>query len=165
MWYREEWQLTQMRIAAYWNKWGSISNKFGLTRSCVKCCFSTITQGLTPVSRLWKPSNKWRDGISASTPQPKLSTFRFSPLRTPETCRLRKEVRVTWRCGQPSENLVASTARRMVLVGHTCSCSMLAQSYRTTWRVCRKSGCKLRFQQHYVLFSRFLNKHVARKKM
>jgi hypothetical protein len=42
-------KTTQMCISAYRKKWGSISNKFGLTRSCVKCYFSAKTQGLTCV--------------------------------------------------------------------------------------------------------------------
>jgi hypothetical protein len=52
MWYREERQLTQMHTSAPRKKWRSISNKFGLTRSCMKCYFSVITQGLICVRTL-----------------------------------------------------------------------------------------------------------------
>ena len=96
MWSRQEWQLTQMCISACRQKWGSVSNKFGLTRSCMKCCFSMITQGLTPMSRLGKPSHNRTDGVTAYILQPRLSTFRFSPLPTPERCHLWKEVGVGW---------------------------------------------------------------------
>jgi hypothetical protein len=51
----------------------------------------------------------------------------------------------------------------MVPVEHTCPCSMLVHSCRSSWRVCRKLGYKLRFNQHCVLLSRFLNKYLARK--
>ena len=102
----------------------------------------------------------WMDNVTASTLQAQHNTFRFSPLQTPERCLLQKEVWV-WCCGQCCQKLVSSRKWGMVPVRHMHH-SMLTQSYRTEWRVCRKSVYKLRFHQHYV-FSRFLNKYWREK--
>jgi len=134
----DEWHLTHVRISARWTKWGSVSKVFGLTRTSVKCCFSTITQGLTPASRIRKPSHNLLDGVIASTLQPLLRTFRFSSLQAPERCCPWKEVLARWWCGQCHQNLVESIGQGLVLFGHTSPHSMLAQSYRTAWRVLRK---------------------------
>jgi len=56
MWCREERKLIQTHMSAHWKKW-SICIVFGVTRTCAVCCYSAITQVLTPVSRLGKPSH------------------------------------------------------------------------------------------------------------
>jgi len=85
----------------------------------------------------------WTDGVTASTLQPWLSTFIFSPLQT---------------------KLAASTGQGTVPVRHTCPRSTMAQSYRTAWRLHRKLEYITKIQC-YVLFSRFLNKYLVKKKV
>jgi hypothetical protein len=80
------------------------------------------------------------DGVIASILQPLLRTFRFSSLHTLERCCPWREVLARWWCGQCHQNLVASIGQGLVLVGQTSPHSMLAQSYRTAWRVLRKLG-------------------------
>ena len=65
MWWGEQ-QLTKMRMSAHWEKWGSVCIAFGLTRTWVKCCFSTATQSLTP-PRLGSNYTIRTDFVTAST--------------------------------------------------------------------------------------------------
>jgi len=104
------------------------------------------------------------DNVPGSNLQPWLRTFRISPLQTTERCCPRKEVE--------SDDDVLSIVRSWlppgqgkVMVGHTCPHSMLAQSYRTAWRLCRKLGyIYINVQSTLCIFPRFMNKYLARKK-
>ena len=138
MWCREEQQLTQMHTSARCKKWASVSKVFSLTRTCMKCCFSTIMEGLTPVPRIKKCRTCWM--VLLHPPCRPSSTPSDFHLFTPLEDALHR------RKFESDDHVVSairtwlSIGQGMVLVGHTCPHSTLVQSYRTACRVHRKLG-------------------------
>ena len=127
---------------ACWKKCGSSSIAFSLKIIRAKYYFSTIRQGKArPHTRVGDSGIhhiSWMESVTVSTLQLWLSTFRFSPPRTPERCCPQNAIWVLWWSGQRRQNLDASAERGKVPVGCTCPRSMQAQSCRTAWRVRRK---------------------------
>jgi hypothetical protein len=51
------------------------------------------------------------------------------------------------------------------LTEHTCTCFLLVQGCRSGWRLCGKNRVwRQTFSHEYVLFWRFFNKYLLRKK-